>query len=361
MIFYENLLEVNKPYREDLLRAASAVVDGGMLVMGSNVSSFEREFADYIGVKYCVGVGNGLDALTLSLVAQNFPAQSEIIVASNTYIATIFAILNANCIPVLVEPDLDTYNIDPFKISEKITKNTKGICVTHLYGKSSQMLEIVHLAEQFGLTIIEDCAQSHGAHHYGRLTGSFGIAGCFSFYPTKNLGALGDAGAVCTSDENLYDKLLHLRNYGSKIKYKNEYIGVNSRLDELQAAFLRVKLPKLNDANTHKRMLAKVYFDSLDQNSIILPSRQDYNYDVYHIFPIRCDDRNALKEYLESKDIKTEIHYPIAPHMQNALRFNLQGEYKLAELISESILSLPISFSHKPSDMEEVSYWINKF
>jgi dTDP-4-amino-4,6-dideoxygalactose transaminase len=361
VIFYENLAEVNKVYRDELVTAATKVFDGGMLILGTEVSSFESEFSTYVGTKYCVGVANGLDALTLSIIAQDFPAGAEIIVASNTYIATILAVLNANCIPVLVEPDLGTYNLDPAKISEKITSKTRAICVTHLYGKSCDMSQICTFASQYGLTVIEDCAQSHGAHHHGRMTGAFGIAGCFSFYPTKNLGALGDGGAICTSDDDMYDRLIHLRNYGSRIKYHNQYIGYNSRLDEIQAAFLRVKLPNLNQVTDHKRKLANVYFKYLDSNKFILPKIEDFNYDVFHIFPIRCANRNELKAFLESKGIKTEIHYPIPPHRQAALKNKFADEFELADLISQSIISLPISFAHKESDIEEVCYWMNRF
>jgi dTDP-4-amino-4,6-dideoxygalactose transaminase len=263
MIEYESLASSNAAYIADLEAAASRVIRSGWYVLGQEVGAFEQEFAKYVGAKHCIGVANGLDALILSIEALNLPKGSDVLVASNTYIATILAILRAGHHPVLVEPVLETFNIDPALLPAALTPNTRAICVTHLFGKACRMDAIGAFARAHGLKVIEDCAQSHGAKLAGKMTGTFGDAGCFSFYPTKNLGAVGDAGAIVTDDDELADRLRHLRNYGSKQKYVNEYVGVNSRLDEIQAAMLRVKLRHLDEMTQHKRVLAKIYIENL--------------------------------------------------------------------------------------------------
>ncbi|MFY8042537.1 MAG: DegT/DnrJ/EryC1/StrS family aminotransferase, partial [Rhodoferax sp.] len=324
MIEYESLAQSNAQFMGELEAAASRVIRSGWYVLGTEVSAFESEFATYVGAKHCVGVANGLDALILSIEALELPKGSDILVASNTYIATIIAIIRAGHRPVLVEPELATFNMDPLLLASTITSKTRAICVTHMFGKSCRMDAIGAFARDNGLRVIEDCAQSHGARLGGRMTGTFGDAGCFSFYPTKNLGAIGDAGAVVTDDDALADRLRHLRNYGSKQKYVNRYLGVNSRLDELQAALLRVKLRHLDEMTAHKRVLAEVYFAHLP-DWVIKPVRRPDEFDVFHIFGIRHPQRDALRQYLIEQGVKTEVHYPIPPHRQEAMSGILSG------------------------------------
>lgn len=324
------------------------------------MASFESEFARYVGARHCIGVANGLDALILSIEALNLPKGSDILVASNTYIATILAIVRAGHRPVLVEPYINTFNINPDLLVAAMTPNTRGICVTHLYGKTCRMDRICAFAQEHGLKVIEDCAQSHGAKLQGKMTGTFGDAGCFSFYPTKNLGALGDAGAIVTDNDELADRLRHLRNYGSKQKYVNRYVGVNSRLDELQAALLRVKLRHLDEMNQHKRRLADIYFENLP-DWLTLPARVEDEFDVFHIFAVRHPERDAFKQYLFENGIKTEIHYPIPPHKQQAMQGILSGDYPIADEIHATELSLPISYGHQSQDIKQVCECIRRF
>lgn len=360
MIEYENLARSNLPFQAELEQAAARVIRSGWYILGREVAAFEEAFAACIGTKHCIGVGNGLDALMLSIEALGLARGSDVLVASNTYIATIVAIIRAGHRPILVEPDIDTYNIDPSRLADALTPATRAICVTHLYGKTCRMDSIGAFARQHGLRVVEDCAQSHGARLGGRMTGTFGDAGCFSFYPTKNLGALGDAGAVVTDDDDLADRLRHLRNYGSKKKYYNRYVGVNSRLDEMQAALLQVKLRHLDALTAHKRRLADIYFDSLPKN-VIPPSRRGDEYDVFHIFPVRHPRRDALREHLLAHGITTEIHYPVPPHRQEAMRGILAGEYPVADEVHATELSLPISLAHAPEDILAVCKAIGTF
>lgn len=350
MIEYENLANSNQQLMQELELAASNVIRSGWYVLGNEVVEFEREFAAWVGSRFCIGVANGLDALILSLEALMLPKESEVLVASNTYIATILAIIRAGYKPVLVEPDINTFNIDASKIQASITKATRAICVTHLFGKACRMDEICAIANEYELKVIEDCAQSHGAKLEGRVTGTFGNAGCFSFYPTKNLGAIGDAGAVVTDDEELADRLYHLRNYGSKQKYVNDYIGVNSRLDEMQAALLRVKLRHLDAMTKHKRDLAKIYFDNLP-GWLTLPRQKEDEYDVFHIFGVRFKGRDRLKRWLLEQGVKTEIHYPIPPHKQKAMQGILSGHWPIADELHLTELSLPISVGHSVNEV----------
>lgn len=360
MIEYEDLVATNFKLTAELEAAASRVIRSGWYVLGQEVSSFESEFAEYIGTKHCISVGNGLDALILSIEAMSLPKGSHILVPSNTYIATVLAIVRAGHQPVLVEPDIETFNIDPSNLAGSMTTQTRAICITHLFGKTCRMDAICDFAEGHGLKVIEDCAQSHGAKLNRQMTGSFGDAGCFSFYPTKNLGAVGDAGAVVTNDDALADRLRHTRNYGSKLKYNNEYIGVNSRLDEIQAAMLRVKLRYLDNMTHHKRALANIYFDNLP-NWLKLPRQKDDEYDVFHIYGVRHPQRDELRAWLLEQGIKTEIHYPIPPHMQNAMRNILKGNYPISEELHKTELSLPISVGHTASDIQKVCKVIKGF
>ncbi len=360
MIEYENLANSNSAYFFELEAAASRVIRGGWYVLGQEVSAFEQEFAQYVGAKHCIGVANGLDALILSIEALNLPKDSDVLVASNTYIATILAILRAGHHPVLVEPVLETFNMDPALLPAALTPKTRAICVTHLFGKACRMDAIGAFAKAHGLKVVEDCAQSHGAKLAGKMTGTFGDAGCFSFYPTKNLGAVGDAGAIVTDDDELADKLRHLRNYGSKQKYVNEYVGVNSRLDEIQAAMLRVKLKHMGAMTEHKRALANIYFAEL-LSFVKLPVVNPDEFDVFHIFGVRSARRNELKEFLLQHNVKTEIHYPIAPHKQRAMQGVLSGQYPIAQELHDTELSLPISYGHTTQDIQQICEIIQKF
>jgi len=360
MIFYENLFESNKKFLDEYTKKFQQVLSSGWFILGSNVETFQKDFANYHNSKYCIGVASGLDALTLSLIASEIPEGSEVIVSSNTYIATILSILHAKMKPVLVEPDITTYNIDPMKIEEKISSKTKAIMVVHLYGKSCQMDLILQLCKKYNLILIEDCAQSHGAKFKDKLTGTFGEFGAFSFYPTKNLGALGDAGAVITDSEIFAERLKKLRNYGSSKKYFNDVIGFNSRLDELQAAFLSMKLKYLDEINLHKRKLAKIYLDNL-KDDFIKPVVNDDFYDVYHIFNVRHSKRDNLKDYLLKNEILTDIHYPVSPHKQKAMQGIIEGDYPISEEIHNTIISLPCSYGHSEDDIYKVVEVMNKF
>jgi dTDP-4-amino-4,6-dideoxygalactose transaminase len=360
MIEYENLRKVNEGYFEQYLNAFEKVLKSGWYVLGENVANFEEEFADYVGTKYAIGVASGLDALVLALKALNLSAGTEVIVPANTYIATILAIINCQLKPVLVEPDSRTYNIDPNKIEAKINKNTKAVMVVHLYGKACNMGPIQKIVERYDLKLIEDCAQAHGAKYQGQMVGSFGDVNAFSFYPTKNLGALGDGGAVTTNDESIAKMIRKLRNYGSEKKYYNEVVGINSRLDEVQASFLRIKLRDLDKMNEHKRVLAAIY-DEILSEQVIKPVMGDGYEDVYHIYNIRTKKRDQLQKYLLEKGIKTAIHYPVAPHRQAALKGMFMESYPISEEIHATTLSLPISFRHNKEEVEKVARTINEF
>lgn len=360
MIEYESLARSNSAYMIELEDAAKRVIRSGWYVMGAEVSAFEEEFARYVGVKHCIGVANGLDALILSLEALDLPRGSEIMVASNTYIATILAIVRVGHKPVLVEPEPATFNMDPTCLPAALTRSTRAVCVTHLFGKVCRMDAIGAFARAHGLKVLEDCAQSHGARLGQQMTGTFGEAGCFSFYPTKNLGAIGDAGAVVTDDDALADRLRHMRNYGSTQKYVNRYVGVNSRLDELQAAMLRVKLRHLDETTAHKRSLADVYFTELP-DWVAKPVRRPDEFDVFHIFGIRHPQRDALRHYLLEQGVKTEVHYPIPPHRQDAMKGILAGDYPVADELHQTELSLPISVGHSSEDVLRVCNEITRF
>jgi dTDP-4-amino-4,6-dideoxygalactose transaminase len=358
---YENLQAVNAHYSSAIAEALSRVQQSGWYILGSEVAAFEQAFASYCGVPHCVGVANGMDALQLALEALQLPAGSEVLVPSNTYIATILAVVRAGLQPVLVEPDAATCNIDPQQLEQHISPRTRAIMVVHLYGKCADMPAILATARQHQLLVVEDAAQAHGASVHGQRAGSFGDAAAFSFYPTKNLGALGDAGAVCTPHAEVADRIMMLRNYGSRQKYYNEVAGVNSRLDELQAAVLNAKLPGLSDLINHKRHLAALYRQLLDPQ-LVLPVEQPGFFDVHHIFHIRHSQRDALRQWLLSQQIGTEIHYPVAPVDQPAMRNYLQGQSSpLAQQICATILSLPISLATTEAQVVRVAEAVNAF
>jgi dTDP-4-amino-4,6-dideoxygalactose transaminase len=360
LIEYENLRKANEPFVGQFRQRFEAVLRSGWFILGEEVQAFEREFAQYCGVSHCVGLGNGLEALHLSLRAVGLPAGSEVLVPSNTYIATILAVVQAGLLPVPVEPDIRTYNIDPKRIEERITRRTAAVMIVHLYGKMCDMDPIVRICRANGLKLIEDCAQAHGAAYKGRRAGTFGDLGAFSFYPTKNLGCLGDGGAVVTESEELAARVRTLRNYGSKAKYHNEVLGYNSRLDELQAAFLRVKLRHLEEINAHKRSLADEYRAGLS-SGYVLPIKEEGFFDVYHIFNVRHRQRDRLRAFLLDRGVKTEVHYPVSPNRQPAMKGIMDEACPISEEIHATTVSLPISFFHTPQDAARVCELLNEF
>ena len=340
-------MEINKPFADELKEACARVIDSGWYIAGQELSRFEEQFAKYCGTEYCVGVANGLDALTLTIRAWKelgyLNEGDEIIVPANTYIASVLAITENRLVPVFVEPDELSYNIDPTKVEEAITNKTRVILAVHLYGYLADMPELLNIAKKYNVLVLEDSAQAHGASFNGRRAGSWGDASGFSFYPGKNLGALGDAGAITTNDKALADVLVALRNYGSYEKYKNIYQGVNSRLDEIQAAMLCVKLKYLDEQTERRRKIAKMYIEGLRNSIITLPGAVVDSMHVWHLFVIRCGQRDKLQAYLQSLGVQTLIHYPIPPHKQAAYEKYQHFHYPITEKIHNEILSLPMS------------------
>lgn len=361
MIKFLDLYKINERYREEIDKRISKVIDSGWYLLGKEDETFEKNFAEYCGVKHAAGAANGLDALNLIIKAYGFKAGDEIIVPANTYIASILAISENGCTPVLVEPDINTYNINPDLIEEKITENTKAIMVVHLYGQAVQMDKIWELAKKYNLKIIEDSAQAHGAMLNGKRTGNLGDASGFSFYPGKNLGCLGDGGAVTTNDDELAEKIRALRNYGSKVKYHNIYKGINSRLDEIQAAVLDVKLKYLDEDNKKRREIAKYYRENIKNPLIILPKACDESAHVWHIFAVRTEERNKFQEYLKDKGIQTLIHYPIPPHKQKCYEEWNNMSFPVSEEIHRTIISLPISPVMTNNDVKLICDCVNNY
>jgi dTDP-4-amino-4,6-dideoxygalactose transaminase len=362
MIKFLDLKNINARHRNELISAFKNVLDSGQYILGEQVSLFEENFAQYCNVKKCIGVGNGLDALSLILRGYGIGDGDEVLVPSNTYIASWLSISQCGAMVVPVEPMIATYNIDPDLIEKNITKNTKAIMVVHLYGQPVDMHPIKVIAQKYGLKIIEDAAQAHGASYDGIKTGNLGDAAAFSFYPGKNLGGLGDGGAVTTNDLDLAERVAFLRNYGSKIKYVNEYQGVNSRLDELQAAFLIEKLKSLDAENLARSKIAKQYIDGLQGNAnIILPDVISKANPVWHLFVIRCQKRDDLAKYLANNNIETLIHYPIAPDAQKAYKETTFAEQPISHELHKTVLSLPISPILSREDVTEIINKINQF
>jgi len=365
-----DLQAINKEYREEMIEAAVRVIDSGWYIQGSELSDFEEGFAVYCGSKYCIGVANGLDALTLTLRAWKelgrIEEGDEVIVPANTYIASILAITENRLKPVLVEPDQKSYNLCPLKTAAAITPNTKAIVAVHLYGQLAPMPEIMALAEQHNLLVLEDAAQAHGASIAGRKAGNWGHAAGFSFYPGKNLGALGDAGAVTTDDSELAQTIRALGNYGSHKKYENLYQGVNSRLDEIQAALLTVKLKHLDADTARRKAIALAYAQGINNPIIAQPissgsSLASLESHVFHLYVIRTQQRQALQEHLSTAGIQTLIHYPVPPHQQRAYQeLNVQS-YPLTEAIHREVLSLPISPVMTDEDVSAVIHVCNTF
>ncbi len=358
---YENLAKLNAPFFESYTQEFNSVMTSGWYILGEQVKKFEQAFAQYHDMRFCVGVASGLDALILALQALDLPQGSEVIVGANAYVASILSILKAGLKPVLVEPNKTDANIDINQIERHITSKTKVIMPVHLYGHPCEMEGIQALAQKYQLHIIEDCAQAHGATYCGKKVGTFSTISAFSFYPTKNLGALGDAGAVLTNDEDLANKLRALRNYGSHIKYHNDYIGMNSRLDEVQAGFLNVKLQHLDKINSHKRQLATLYQQHLSEK-YRKPTLQAHCHDVYHIYNVHCEKRDDLRAYLKENGISTEVHYPIPPYRQKALTGLFDSEaFPISDNWHATTLSLPISYFHTQEDILYVCEVMNQF
>ena len=361
MIKFLDLTSINKMYEDEIKDRFQSIFDKGWYLQGEENDIFNKVFAAYCGTKYAVGVANGLDALNLIIKAYGFGPGDEIIVPANTYIASVLAISENGCKPVLVDPDLDTYNINPDLIERAITPKTKAIMVVHLYGQAVEMEKIWKLAEKYNLKIIEDSAQAHGAMYKGRRVGNLGDASGFSFYPGKNLGCLGDGGAVTTNDEELYLKIKAIANYGSNKKYVNLYKGVNSRLDELQAAVINVKLPHLDEDNNKRRKIANYYIENINNPLIILPKMLHEDMHVWHLFVVRTENRDKLQSYLQSNGIQTLIHYPIPIHKQEAYKEWNNLSYPITEKIHNEVLSLPISPVMTQREIEKVVEVINAY
>lgn len=366
-----DLKSTNSQYREELIQAATEVIDSGWFVQGRHVKAFEQAFARYCGVEHAIGVANGLDALTLIFRAYKelglLKEGDEVIVPANTYIATILSITENRLRPVLVEPDERTYNISPSHIENNITQNTKAILPVHLYGQLADMIYISEIAEKHNLIVIEDSAQSHGASINGRKAGNWGNASGFSFYPGKNLGALGDAGAVTTNDSELAQMIRVLGNYGSHKKYENLYQGVNSRLDEIQAAFLQVKLKNLDKETQRRREVAQAYSQGITNKRVVVPISnaksdiKNLENHVFHQFVIRTKERNKLQTYLTECGVQSLIHYPIAPHHQKAFQIWSNLSFPVTESIHEEVLSLPMSPIISDSEVKAVINIVNQY
>lgn len=330
-------------YRDEYLEAAMRVLDSGWYTLGRELEAFESEFVEWLGMKHCVGLNSGLDALILAVRALGIKAGDEVIVPANTYIASVLGITENGATPVFVEPD-QYYNIDPDKIEQAITPRTKAILVVHLYGQACRMDKIMEIAQRHNLPVIEDCAQSHGATFNGQKIGTFGTISCFSFFPTKNMGAFGDAGAIATNDEEIAQKIRALRNYGSEKKYYNKYQGVNSRMDEIQAALLRVKLRHIDEITAERRAIAEAYLAGIKNPNIILPQIAEGASHVWHLFVVRTDKRDDLQKYLADNGIGTQIHYPVPPHLAEAYKGlgHAKSSFPITEHYADSILSLPL-------------------
>lgn len=354
---------MHQEIKEELDTAIQTVLDSNWFIRGKQNEKFEKEFAEYCGTKYCVGCGNGLDALSLLLKAYGIGAGDEVIVPSNTFIATALAVTYTGAVPVLVDPRLDDYTMDACKIEEKITSRTKAVIPVHLYGQTADMDAIRFIAQEHGLIIIEDAAQAHGAEYKGKKSGNLGDAAGFSFYPGKNLGALGDAGAITTNDGNIAKKVRTLANYGSDFKYHHIYQGVNSRLDELQAAVLSVKLKRLDHWNAFRERIAEKYLGGIKNPKIVKPTIAENRTHVWHIFAVRTEKRAELEKYLNAHGIGTTIHYPVPIHLQEGYR-NLgvqRGELSISEEIADTELSIPMYYGMRDEQVDYVIETLNGF
>jgi dTDP-4-amino-4,6-dideoxygalactose transaminase len=359
MIINPNLLERGYlKYKNEYDKAVLNVLESGWYILGKEVERFENKFKEYIGSSYCVGLNSGLDALILALRSLDIKSGDEVIVPANTYIASVLAITENGATPIFIEPD-EFYNIDVNKIEDAITERTKAILVVHLYGQAANMKKIKETSVKHNLFLIEDCAQSHGAKFDNKMTGTWGDVGCFSFYPTKNIGAFGDAGAIVTDNEEIYGKIHMLRNYGSKIKYQNELLGVNSRLDELQAAILNVKLSHYNELKVERIKLAELYLSKINNPKVTMPTIRIGAETVWHLFVVQTNNRDGFQEYLKSNGIGTQIHYPIPPHLSKAYEYLgfKKGDFTITEKFAETLISLPL---YDCMTYEEIMYVIEK-
>jgi dTDP-4-amino-4,6-dideoxygalactose transaminase len=349
-------------FKDEYDNAVLKVLESGRYILGKEVENFEINFAAFCQSKYCVGLNSGLDALILAFRALGIGKGDEVIVPANTYIASVIGITENRAIPVFVEPD-KFYNLDPDKIEQAITKKTKAILPVHLYGQACKMRKIKNIADKYKLFIVEDCAQSHGAEYDGQLTGTFGDIGCFSFYPTKNLGAFGDSGAIITDNQKLAEKIKMLRNYGSKRKYYNEIEGVNSRLDEIQAALLSVKLKHLNKLTDERIKIAEKYLNNIINKKITLPENADKADHIYHLFVVQCEERDIFKKYLLDNNINTQIHYPIPPHLAECYKHMgyKRGNFPITEKYADHMLSLPLYNGMTDEESDYVIKIINGF
>lgn len=349
-------------YQQEFEEKALEVLRSGWYVLGKEVSSFEEEFAAFVGAKYCVGVASGLDALWMAFRILGIGAGDEVIVQGNTYIASVMGITMNGATPIFVEPN-EYFAIDASKIEEKITEKTKAILVVHLYGQASKMDDIVALCKKYDLRLVEDCAQSHGACFQGQMTGTFGDIGCFSFYPSKNIGAFGDGGAIVTNDAQIAQDMKVYRNYGSEKRYYNKVVGTNSRLDEMQAGLLRVRLNHVDEIVAERRKIAERYIKELNNEKIVLPKMQEGADSVWHQFVIRCKERDALIKYLDEHGIGTIIHYPIPPHLAEAYEYlGLQeGDFPITECCAREVLSIPMYNGMTEAEQSETIKWLNAF
>lgn len=349
-------------YQNEYESKALDVLRSGWYVLGKEVTAFEEEFAKYTGSKYCVGLASGLDALWIAFRILGIGKGDEVIVQGNTYIASVMGITINGATPVFVEPD-EYFNIDPTRIEEKITKNTKAILVVHLYGQASDMKTIMSIASKHNLRVVEDCAQSHGASFEGKQTGTWGDIGCFSFYPSKNLGAYGDAGAIITNDEKIADEVRIFRNYGSEKRYYNKVVGTNSRLDEIQAGLLRIKLSHIDEITSERNRLAQNYMSKINNSSIVLPKIRTGADSVWHQFVIRCKSRDRLIEYLNENNVGTIIHYPIPPHLSEAYKYLdvHKGSLPITEQYASEVLSIPMYSGMTKEEQEYVIDIINAY
>ncbi|WP_160687141.1 DegT/DnrJ/EryC1/StrS family aminotransferase [Clostridium sp. C2-6-12] len=358
-----NLEPMHTEIKDEMNNAFKKIYDKNSFILGDSVTSFEEEFAKYCNAKYCISCGNGLDALSIILRGYDITEGDEVIVPSNTFIATALAVSYVGAKVVLVDPDIKTFNIDVNKIEKAITPKTKAIIAVHLYGRPSEIDKIKIICNKYNLKLIEDSAQAHGAVYNGNKTGNLGDAAGFSFYPGKNLGALGDAGCILTNDESLAKKMKAIRNYGSEIKYNHKYKGVNSRLDEFQAEFLRIKLPYLDKWNATRQKTAKLYLEGIKNDKIILPIVNSEYDSIWHVFPIRTESRDALAIYLKSNGIETLIHYPIPIHLQKSYKDlgYKAGDFPVAENISNTVLSLPLWYGISEDQINHIINVLNKW
>lgn len=349
-------------YQKEFEDKIVEVLRSGRYVLGKEVEAFEKEFAKYTGAEYCVGLASGLDALWIAFRILGIGKGDEVIVQGNTYIASVMGITINGATPIFVEPD-EYYNIDASKIEEKVTDKTKAILVVHLYGQASNMKPIMELAKKYKLRVVEDCAQSHGAKFNDKMTGTFGDVGCFSFYPSKNLGAFGDAGAIVTDNPQIAEDIRVFRNYGSEKRYYNRVVGTNSRLDEMQAGLLRVRLSHIKELENEKRKICTRYLNEINNPNIILPSIRDGATNIWHQFVIRTERRNELIEYLEGKGIGTIIHYPIPPHLSEAYSYlgHKKGAFPITEQYADTVLSIPLYNGMTEDELDYVIEALNEF